>query len=1355
MSLILSNLGMTRALRGATDRTTAQLQATPGVESTPRLLHEVFERTARQMPERIAIEVPPEQGEARQQFSYAEINLMADRLSHRIAPLVPHECVVSILLPKHSHHLYVAQLAVLKAGAAYACIDPSFPEERIRFIVEDSQSVAVLTCEEYEKIFDGIEVAQQGRVIDVLKWAQSLEYTTSLCDSFLTARRAGPNDLAYVIYTSGTTGKPKGVMIEHRNIMNLVLSNLTYFDVGPQDRVGQSASNAFDASIEETYLAFATGATLVAMSDDVVRLGPDLVPFLRCERITVISPTPTLLRMCQCEDPARELPDLRLVYVGGEALPEDLAKLWAPGRWLENAYGPTECTVTVARGRVHADRPVTIGRPVVGNRAFVLDENLREVEPGRPGELCVSGNNIARGYLNRPDITAQKFVNHPLHGRLYRTGDLVQLLPSGELGYLGRIDTQVKVHGYRIELEGIESYLSQCDGVVMAACKVQGTGAEQQLVAFVVLEKGRTLDGEKFQEELGRKLPPYMVPTHFAVLDALPMNVSGKLDRKALPDVKLRIQRDRGIVAPRNGLEARIAQAIRACLPGMDEISIHDNFFALGGTSIAAAQGISALRRHPDTAALTVRDLYDAPTVAGLAEKLSVQPEPSSHLGERKRLGPGWPRLCTTLQVGTLLAGLLVSSILGYFGTFHIMPFFLNLFELVTATLLLPVIALLTVGLYIPISLGVALLGKKLLIGTYKPGRHPAWGWFFFRNWLMQGFIKAIPWFLVEETCLKNWLLRKLGAKIGKNVHIHKGVNLPAGGYELLEIGDNVTLSRDVMLRLIAYQDQEIVLGPIFIGDNCTLETRSGMSPFSRMEQNSYLTALSLVPSHVTIPEGEMWEGIPAKYKGPTPQVPPCAEKPWSEVKHAFMTLCVNWAFGTAMALPAFALELAAILYWNLDAPAVVHWLFAPKLGWQAGASLVCAIGGFALGLFSAAIEMRLLGRVKPGVYSCWRGQYILIRIKQGILEGVGKTLSGTLFWPWWLRLAGMKLGRNCEISTIEETIPELVEIGPEAFFADGIYLGVPTIHRGTVSCGMTTFGRHTFLGNHVVVPAGSRVPDDILVGVCTVARDDQLCRGTSWFGHPAFELPRREVVDADPSLTYNPSKWRYAYRLFWESLRFLFPVLPLFVMLEWCKRASYFYSVNPWPVFFFVTLPLMGLATSGAFVFVVWALKWLLLGRVRPGQHPLWSGFVFKWDFLYMVWSAYAKPVMSVFDKTLVLGLWLRAMGAKVGRRVLLPGSFAQVVDPDMLRFEDDTTVVCNFQAHSFEDRVLKLGYVDLHKRCTGGAGAVLMYGSEVGASSYVGEQSVVMKHEVLLPHQYYIGAPTRPAPAPVLPLA
>src|SRR5712691_3475969 len=198
MTPILPSLGMARALREATDRTIEHLQTAPGIEPTPRLLHEVFERTARQMPERVAIEVPPEQGSARQQFSYAEINLMADGLSHRLAPFVQRECVVSILLPKRSHHLYVAQLAVLKAGAAYACLDPSFPEEHIRCIVEDSRSVAVVTCEEYEKLFGGLEVAQQGRVIDVPKWAQSLEYTTSLCDSFSIAQRVGPNDIAYV-----------------------------------------------------------------------------------------------------------------------------------------------------------------------------------------------------------------------------------------------------------------------------------------------------------------------------------------------------------------------------------------------------------------------------------------------------------------------------------------------------------------------------------------------------------------------------------------------------------------------------------------------------------------------------------------------------------------------------------------------------------------------------------------------------------------------------------------------------------------------------------------------------------------------------------------------------------------------------------------------------------------------------------------------------------------------------------------------------------------------------------------------------------------------------------------------------
>jgi non-ribosomal peptide synthetase-like protein len=1302
------------------------------------------------MPTQVAIDVPPEHGAPRQRFSYAAINRMADRLSRSLMPLVQQESVVAILLPKHAHYLYVAQLAVLKAGAAYTCIDPASPAERIRFIVQDSQAVAVLTCETYAALFDGLDVAQHGRVLDVPRWLQRPEEPAWRHGTMPQPRRVQPHDLAYVIYTSGTTGQPKGVMVEHRNIVHLVRSNLAYFDIGPQDRVGQSASQAFDASVEETYLAFATGATLVTMSEDVLRLGPDLPAFLRREHITAISPTPTLLRMCQCVDPTRELPDLRLIYVGGEALPADLAALWAPGHWLENAYGPTECTVTVVRGRIHASQPVTIGRPVAGNRALILDEYLHEVTPGQQGELCIRGHNVARGYLNRSDLTDQKFINHPRYGRLYRTGDLVQCLPSGELVCRGRLDTQVKIRGYRIELEAIESCLAQCDGIEMAACKVQGTDGEQQLVAFVVLRSGYTLDCVSLRETLNHQLPPPMVPTYFATLPMLPTTVSGKLDRQALPVVECRPQGDRDMVAPRNGLEARIAQALRTCFPGLEELSIHDNFFALGGTSITAAQSISTLRRHPDTAALTVRDLYEAPTVAGLAEKLGGQPMPAGALGDGRRLAPGWLRLCTTAQLSTLLVVLSLGSMALYGALCHVLPLLMDACGLIEATLLLPLLALVTAGLYIPLSLGVALGAKKLLIGTYKPGRYSAWGGFFFRNWLVHGCVSAMPWRLVEGTCFKNWFLRALGAKIGHHVHLHKGVQLPAGGYDLLEIGDHVTIARDAMLRVITYQDHTLILGPVTIGDNCTLETRSGMSPYSTMEPDSYLTALSLVPSHGTVPAGEMWEGIPAQYKGPVPEVPPCTEQPWSEVKHACATLLMRWAVGLTLALPMIALELAAIFLWDLDAATIVRWLFAPQVGWQVGVSLVSMAGSFALGLFMSGIVIRLLGPVRPGVYSRWRGQYIRIKIKQGLLEGVGKTLSGTLFWPWWLRLAGMRLGRNCEISTIEETIPELVEIGPETFFADGIYLGVPAIHRGTVRCEHTTFGQHTFLGNHVVVPAGSHLPDDILVGVCTVARDEQIRRGTAWFGHPAFELPHREVVKADPALTYHPSVWRYAYRLFWESLRFFFPVLPLGVMLGWCKLTPILAQASSWPVFFLGLLPLLGLATAGTFVGVVWALKWLLLGRVRPGQHPLWSSFVFKWDFIYMVWSAYAKPLMSVCHQTMLINLWLRAMGARIGKRVLLSGIFAQVVDPDMLRFEDDTTVTCDFQAHSFEDRVLKLGYVDLRTDCTAGAGAVLLYGAEVGAGSHVGEQSVVMKHEVLLPRHYYVGAPTRPALAP-----
>src|SRR5262245_43646616 len=571
-----------------------------------RLLHSIFEHQAGRTPHAIALEVPPRRaGETRERLTYAELDARAEALARRLTAWVEGECVVAVLLPRAGADLWIAQLAIMKAGAAWTCIEPDTPEERLRFLLEDSRAVAGVA---FEAQHEPLRAAgsPEARIVSP-RPAPAL-------DGAAKPRPApawlGPETLAYVIYTSGTTGRPKGVMIEHRSVANLVLADAARFGITPADRCAQTSSAAYDSSVEELWLGWGAGATVVVVAAERVRSGPDFLPWLREEKITVWCPAPTMLRMTCSDDPVRDLPDVKLVYVGGEELTPDVAELWSPGRWLENGYGPTECTVTCVRTRMVPGEPVTIGRAIEGVRAYALDADLRELPVGETGELCIGGIGLARGYLGRPDLTREKFVDHPKFGRIYRSGDLVHRLPSGDFAYLGRADTQVKIRGHRLELTAVESELCRCPGIIEAACRVQANGAGPELVAFVVTTDGREPDRDALRTALRRQLPEAMVPAHIAPLDALPRAVlSGKLDRRALPELAHAPAAAPTGRAPASELERLVAAAFAASLKPAGAVTAEADFFLdLGGNSLVAAQVISALRRDPRTASLTVRD---------------------------------------------------------------------------------------------------------------------------------------------------------------------------------------------------------------------------------------------------------------------------------------------------------------------------------------------------------------------------------------------------------------------------------------------------------------------------------------------------------------------------------------------------------------------------------------------------------------------------------------------------------------------------------------------------------------------------------------------------------------------------
>ena len=1327
----------------------------------PVFLHQFFERTATRWPGRPAIDVPPGAGRPhRRVLTYAEVEEQANAVAAFLSPLVSGESVIAILLPRATEFLYIAQLAALKAGAAYTCIEPAFPDEQARAILADSEAVAVLTDAagmaatarlgfDQERVFDTAEVVRQSG--HLLAAPATPDWLT-------------PNSLAYLIYTSGTTGRPKGVMIEHASIANLVAYDIEKLALSPEERISQNSSAAYDSSVEETWLAFGAGATLVVMDDDAVRLGPDLVPWLRRERITVLCPPPTLLRTLGCDDPVAALPDLWFVYVGGEVLPRDVADRWSRGRRLENGYGPTECTVTSTHTTIHPGEEITIGRPIKGLTAWILDDSLNEVGEGEPGELCLGGIPLARGYRNRPELTAQKFPIHSKLGRIYRTGDLVHRDAAGNIHYHGRIDSQVKLRGYRIELEAIEARLAELPGVRQAACRVQASGAQQILVAFIVPDDPLTPPAaDTLKTALRDVLPAYMVPSRFGSLLELPVTVSGKLDRKALPELGPELgsnDANRKLTAPRDGLEQAIAAAVQSILHLDHAISVDDDFFNdLGGDSLRAAELISRLRLEASTAQATVRDLYETRTVAGLAARIAAQaidegkaaapgvvpPRRNSEAVRKHPLGAG------VLQTLWLLVELVVGSEVAYFTAFDAVPKLIGRVGFIPFLIFSPLIFFAALVVYTPFSIGLAASVKKLLIGRYEPIRAPVWGSFYVRNWIVQQTTRIIPWPLIEGTEFQVYALRALGARIGKRVHLHRGVNLFQGGWDLLEVGDDATISQDAALRLVDLEDGQIVVGPVSIGARATIDIRAGVGPHTVIEEDAHLTALSSLAEGGRIPTGEQWDGIPASRKGSAAAAPALGRErsgtTLGPAAHGVVLVVLRLVLGILLALPLELPFIVMALVYRIDAEEALNWLARPSLnaGLALAAVLLVTVPiPFALAL--EALAMRAMGRVRPGCISRWSLAYVRVALKAQMVMSAGEWLSGTLFWPVWLRLAGMKIGRGSEISTILDVVPELIEIGGDTFFADGIYLGGPRVHRGTVTLAKTRLGYNNFLGNHVVIPAGQQLPDDILIGLCTVADDSKVRRDSSWFGLPPFELPRREVVECDRRYTHNPSTIRYINRVFWELLRFALPAIPMLVFPVWMEtltRAEHRFSPT---VEALAIVPLVSLATAAFFAALILAMKWVLLGKVRPGVHPLWSCWCSRWDFLYVAWAVYGYVGLSALEGTPLLHWYLRAMGVRIGKGVVLGGGFAHVVDPDMLRFEDGATVTCQFQAHTFEDRVLKIDYVRIGPGAGVGHNAVLLYGADIGEQTEVAPHSVVMKHERLLPGHRYAGCPTNP---------
>ena len=580
-----------------------------------KCVHELFEEQVQQRPDAIAV------SHDGREMIYGELNARANQLAHYLRKLgVGAEVLVGICMER-SLESVLACLGVLKAGGAFVPLDPAHPQERLAFMLKDAQVAVVLSTqssiEHYQLNFENFRsICLDTELSEITKEKnENLHGETS------------PDNLAYIIYTSGSTGLPKGVEIPHAGLLNLCAWHQEVYNVSASDRATQLAAPAFDASVWEVWPYLTAGASVHIPDDETLLHPAKLLEWLAAKAITICF-MPTPLGEAVLEEPLPGQLALRVLLVGGDKLhrrPRQILPFT-----LANNYGPTENSVVTTWTSVTADTESDvappIGRPVANTQIYVLDRRLQPVPIGIPGELCISGDSLARGYHHRPELTAEKFVPNSLGkdaaARLYRTGDRVRYLPDGNIEFLGRFDNQIKLRGFRIELGEIETVLDQHPAVQQTVVMArEDRPGEKRLTAYVVVDSASAPTNAELRDFVKSRLPDYMLPAAFIVLDQFPLTPNGKVDLRALPaPEQMSPVLESGFAPPRSPVEEMLT-GIWAEILGLERVGVHDNFFDLGGHSLLATQVISRIRKMFEVE-LPLRVVFEAPTVKEIAEKI-------------------------------------------------------------------------------------------------------------------------------------------------------------------------------------------------------------------------------------------------------------------------------------------------------------------------------------------------------------------------------------------------------------------------------------------------------------------------------------------------------------------------------------------------------------------------------------------------------------------------------------------------------------------------------------------------------------------------------------------------------------
>ena len=1300
---------------------------------------------------------------------------------------------------------YIAMLAVLKIGAAYVPLDASFSADRMAYIVEDAQVRTVLSISHVAERVDQIQLlTARGSELVYLDQAAPLIEEQNSRRLIAAERGVLDNQLAYIIYTPHADGQLRGVAVDHASICNFVKVAAEVFGIRPRDRIYQSLTLAYDFSIQEIWVPWFCGATLVPKPAGANLVGQELHRFLTEHRVTALCTVPSLLATLE-----HELPALRFLLVSGEACPPELVARWhKPGRRFLNAYGPTEATVTTAWTELRPGKPATLGVPLPTYNTVILDvaDPYHALPHGQTGEIGIAGIGLARCYLNRDDLTDQAFIPDFLgipgnpSGRIYRTGDLGKVTIDGEIEYHGRMDPSTRARGYRSELAEIESVLMRVPGIAQALSDLvaapaapggQATmapGVEHELAAVLAEVLGVeqvSVDGHFFTD-LGAdsmvmarfcararkrpELPPVSIKDIYAhtTIRSLATALAGPAPAAV------------ALAAPVAAPAERELAAVLAEVLGVERVSVDGHFFDdLGADSMVMARFCARARKRPELPPVSIKDIYAHTTIRSLAASFaapvptpvtahraaplgaSVQPstevaEYAARGGARPQAPIGKPRyvLCGMLQALFFVAyayGLAFAMERG-FRWVSVAPSWLDVY-------LRSVIF--TGATFVGLS-AVPIVVKWLLIGRWKPQQIRVWSLAYVRFWIVKTLIRTSPLVRFVGSPIYVFYLRALGAKIGRGATV-LSPHVPVCT-DLLTIGEGSVVHKEVFFNCYRAHSGLIQIGPVtmgrdvFIGEQTVLDIGTSMGDGSQLGNSSSLHTGQAVPA------GEHWHGSPAQRTAVDYRMAGSKDRRRLR-RFAFPTVQM-----LTMLIVSAPVATAAVIMLLVQVPKLAALIAPGPLAFQTWtfyaealtASYLIFFGGLIGGLLFMVTVPRLVNlTLKPDkVYRLYGFHYWAHRfvVRTTNSKFLTRLTGDSSYVVGFLRSLGYKLtpvvqtGSNFA-NEVKHDNPYLVSVGTETVVASGLTIVNAEYSSTSFRVSRVTIGPRNFLGNDIFYPSRGKTGDNCLLATkVMVPIEGEVREGVGLLGSPSFEIPRSVQRDSQfDHLTRGEAlrrglaaKDRYnVATIGWLLLaRWLQVFLYLLLALG---AADLFQSWGEWSI-----------AAANLLLLVVRVCFGALVERAGRRFRPLRPTYCSIYDRAFWRQERFFKlavQIPPVFNGTPFRNVIWRLVGVKLGRRVFDDG--VSMSEKNLVTIGDNVTLNEGsvIQCHSQEDNAFKSDSVSVEAGCTIGIAAFVHYGVTMGKGAELEPDSFLMKGEEIPDGERWGGNPASrmrdPAPA------